>query len=305
MTALERVEYLGLRDCVRLTNGEVDVVMATAIGPRVLRYGRVGEHNVFGEWPDLTVETELGTFRPWGGHRLWAAPERMPGSYAPDDRPVEWSQRDDGEVWLGQAADAAGIEKVMAVSLAERGTEVRVRHVLTNRARLDITVAPWALSIMRPGGVAVVPQEPFRSHDDYLLPARPMVVWHFTDLADPRWTLGPRFVRLRPDPSRPQPQKVGMGNRQGWAAYHAGQTLFVKRFAFHEGGTYPDFGCNTEMYAAGGFLELESLGPLTTLRPGEATEHEERWSLIHGLDVDVDDATLDTALRRVLPNGTT
>ncbi len=46
--------------------------------------------------------------------------------------------------------------------------------------------------------------------------------------------------------------------------------------------TYPDFGCNCETYTAGTFIELESLGPLEVVAPGESVQHLERWSLFEG-----------------------
>ncbi len=52
---------------------------------------------------------------------------------------------------------------------------------------------------MAPGGRAIYPQEPYISHTEYLLPARPMVLWHYTDLSDPRFQLGDRFLRLSTD----------------------------------------------------------------------------------------------------------
>jgi hypothetical protein len=38
-------------------------------------------------------------------------------------------------------------------------------------------------------------------------------------------------------------------------------------------------------------MEMETLGPLTTLAPGESAEHAERWGLFPGRDPGTDDAT--------------
>jgi hypothetical protein len=127
----------------------------------------------------------------------------------------------------------------------------------------------------------IVPQEPKGTHADNLLPVRPMVLWAYTDLTDPRFSIGPRYVRLRSDPGRPEPQKIGLGNRQGWAAYAHGREVFLKRFAHQAGARYPDHGSNVEVFTAGAFIELETLGPLARLAPGEVAEHVERWEL-HG-----------------------
>ena len=113
---------------------------------------------------------------------------------------------------------------------------------------------------------------------------------------DPRWQIGPRFLRLRTDANRAGSQKVGIANRQGWAAYHRNGHLFVKRYDWNDSATYPDFGVNTEAYTAGAFVELETLGALVTLAPGGAATHEERWFMFR----DVEQPSSDDALQTVL-----
>ena len=85
---VEKVTYLNLPNCYKLSNGTVEVIVTTDMGPRVIRYGFVGEENVFAELPDAVVKTELGEWKPLGGHRLWSAPEAWPRSYAPDTGPL-------------------------------------------------------------------------------------------------------------------------------------------------------------------------------------------------------------------------
>jgi hypothetical protein len=87
---MEKIEYLNLPNCIRLTNGEVEVIVTTDVGPRIISYSLVGGKNVLGEHLNAKVETVLGEFKPYGGHRLWIAPENMPNSYAPDNVPVEY-----------------------------------------------------------------------------------------------------------------------------------------------------------------------------------------------------------------------
>jgi hypothetical protein len=53
----------------------------------------------------------------------------------------------------------------------------------------------------------------------------------------------------------------------------------VKRVSILAGARYPDHGCNFELYSDPEFLELETLGPLIELSPGQTVTHEEEWSL--------------------------
>jgi len=42
---------------------------------------------------------------------------------------------------------------------------------------------------------------------------------------------------------------------------------------------YPDNGCNFELYMCSRFMELESLGVMTHILPGECASHTETWHL--------------------------
>ena len=294
---MEKVSYLGQPNCYRLSNGTVAAVVTTDVGPRILRYGFLGGENILGEFPDLKVTSELGEWTAYGGHRLWTAPEAMPGTYSPDSLPVEFQIDGDRRIRLIQPLEQrTGIQKEMAVTLDAEGSRLTVHHKITNRSFWEVELAPWAITIMRYGGVTLLPQEPFRSHDEYLLPARPMTLWHYTDLSDPRWTFGKKFIRLRTDDTLEAPQKIGIANKQGWAGYWRNQTLFLKRVPYREGAQYPDYGSNVETYTAGSFVEVETLGPLERLQPGQSAEHTEIWSLHANVEIGNSESSLESAL---------
>lgn len=293
----EKVSYLGLPNCIRLSNGDAEVVVTTDVGPRIVRYAAAGGENLLGEFPDAAKPTALGEWKPWGGHRLWAAPESVPRTYHPDNDPVDHAV-EGGSVRLTQPLElATGLRKEMAVELAPSGFGVVVRHRITNGGMWPVELAVWALTVVREGGVVVLPQEPYAPHgDETLLPARSMVLWSYSDLGDPRFAFGRKYLRVRSDPGADAAVKVGVSNRRGWAAYAVAGSLFVKRYAYEEGAVYPDLGCNTEVFTAGGYTELETLGPLRRVEPGGAAEHVERWSLFTGVDVGGTDDSVDRAL---------
>jgi hypothetical protein len=276
---VQRIAIGDLGQGLRLRNAEVEVVCALDFGPRIVVYRRRGGSNALGDAPGAGVTTPLGHWRPRAGHRLWAAPERMPGSYAPDDDPVDAEIVGERSLRIAQWKDATGLEKEMEISIGATGSAVTVRHRITNRNAWSLEIAPWALTIMRPGGAAVIPSEPFLSHDESLLPARALGLWSFTDLSDPRWSFAPRALVLKPDADRKTPQKAGASNSLGWCACVWDGEIFVKRFDSDPQARYPDFGCNNEIYAEGDFLEIESLGPLRLLAPDATAEHTERWFL--------------------------
>lgn len=296
---MEKAPYGGWPNCIRLSNGTVELIATTDVGPRIIRFGFVGGQNMFKEFADMIGKTGGDEWRIYGGHRFWSAPEARPRTYFPDNAPVD-ADWDGKTLTLTPPPEAVnGLQKQMAVSMEASGA-VRVVHRMKNLNRWEIELAPWALSVMAQGGVAILPQEKFIPHTEYLLPARPLVLWHYTQMADPRWIWGNKFIQLRQDPSATTQQKAGLLNKQGWAAYHLNGELFVKRYTVDEKGQYPDFGCNTELFTNADILEVETLGPLTKLAPdGGTVQHEEVWSL-HKVKITEDEASIEQALKDIL-----
>lgn len=87
---LETINYAGWPNCLRLTNGIVDLIATTDVGPRLLRFGFVGEQNEFKEFPEHLGKTGGREWRVYGGHRLWHAPEHKTRTYYPDNFPVDY-----------------------------------------------------------------------------------------------------------------------------------------------------------------------------------------------------------------------
>ncbi len=300
---MEKVAYLSQPNCYKLSNGTVEAIVTTDVGPRVIRYGFAGGENMLAEIPGDKVVTELGQWKHWGGHRLWHAPEAMPRTYVPDNDPVDFEGVDDNSAHLIQPVEKeTGLQKEMTVTLDHAGTRLTIEHRITNRNLWPVEFAPWAITIMNGsgGGTVVLPQEPYISHDDYLQPARAMVLWHYTDLSDRRWRFGSKYVRLNVDPAQTQPQKLGLTNKQGGAGYFRNNMLFVKRFPFLEHAVYPDCGCNCETYTAGSFVEIETLGKMDRIDPGESADHIERWDVFKDVELGDTDAAAETSIKPLI-----
>jgi hypothetical protein len=275
---MQTMAYRGWPNCIRLANSRVELIATTDVGPRIVHLGLPGGDNIFGLMPDEAGKTGGDEWRIYGGHRLWHSPEARPRTYIPDNGPVT-AELDGSTLRLLPPLEAeTGIQKRLEITLMGDEPYVLVHHVLENRGLWPVELAPWALSVMGLGGVAILPQgaQPTAGN---LLPNRLLALWPYSDLQDPRITWGRRYLLLRQDPQRTPPFKVGLNATEGWAAYYRANQLFVKRFAYMPGLSYPDFGCSLEAYTCDRFLELETLGPLTRLEPGEAVEHSEHWFL--------------------------
>ncbi|MCW5936140.1 MAG: hypothetical protein KIT11_02390 [Fimbriimonadaceae bacterium] len=264
--------------CAWLSNGEVEAVVTLEVGPRVLRFGRPGGPNHFAVYERHAGLTGGDDYRSYGGHRLWTAPE-IPGiTNEPDNQPVALAETDDG-LRFSTPIGVAGVAKSMTLAWEEDA--LVVRHRVENQSSGLRPLAPWAISVMAPGGVCLFPLPEPRDHGDALQPGGPLVLWRYTDLSDPRWEIGRRIARLRQS-KEGAAQKVGSFVEQGWAAHTNFNEVFIKSFSAEAGKAYTDFGCNFEIFTRHDMLEVESLGTYQILSPGDSVEHVERWRLVPG-----------------------
>jgi hypothetical protein len=300
MARWELAPYGGWNRCLIAQHDGRRLVLSTEVGPRILHWSLDGGANVLGLIAEDAGVTGGGEYRLLGGHRLWHAPEAFPRCYEPDLAPVQCQYDDAGITVVQQTERTTGIRKSLRVEFLPGGS-VRIQHILRNDTLWPVELAAWAMTIVAAGTRLIVPQEPFQSHPEALSPARSMTLWSYTRMNDPRVVWGQLFIQLREDPGVDQKFKVGLGNRQGWAACWSAGSLFIKTFAFHAAQRYPDMGCNFETFTGAGILEVESLSPLRLLVPGAELVHEEVWHLWPLARLPENDADLQRVLEPYLP----
>jgi hypothetical protein len=254
-------------------------------GPRIVRLFVAGvDENQLAELPDFRTSTPFGEYFFRGGHRLWHAPEAMPRSYLPDDMGVQVEERADGVRLVQPTEAASGIRKCLDIQLHPEQAAVTLHHQLQNEGMWAVELAPWALTMLPLGGMAILPQQVGPLDPSGLLPNRHLVLWPYTRWQDPRLELHDDYLLLYAQPLLP-PCKVGYLNRQGWIAYVRNGVLFRKRFTPQAALPHPDFGCNAEFYCDDTFIEMETVAPLARLEPGQAVTHTETWEFATGIAV--------------------
>jgi hypothetical protein len=299
--SIEKTPYQGWPNCYRVANGEVELIITSDIGPRIMRFGFVGGQNLFKEYAGEMGKSGEAKWQHRGGHRLWAAPEDARRTYAPDNSPVQ-IHIEGNTLTATQPVEAdSGLEKQIAVQLDAAGTRATIVHRLKNMLPWPIELAPWALTMMTPGGMGITGFPPRGPHPQILPPTNPLVMWAFTDLSDPRWKVTRKYLMLKQDPQNKEPQKIGHFNPDTWGGYLLGTELFLKKSRAEPGRPFADFGCSFEIFSRHDILELETLGPLQTIAPGESVEHIETWSLHRGIEIaEFSDSELDRVLLPLL-----
>lgn len=289
---VEKVAYRGWANNLKIANGDAELIVTLDVGPRVISYRLADGKNLLKEYPDQVGKSGEPDWMIRGGHRLWVGPEDHTRTYALDNGPVQYEELGPGAVRFTPAPDRTyGIQKSYDVKLAPSGSKVEVVHRLTNIGSEPTDLAVWAITVMAPGGVEIIPLPPKRPHPGSpknarsaadFAPNQLMSVWPFLDFQDPRWHFGSKFITLTQKPDRGA-TKLGLAHQAGGVGYLLDGTLFVKRFAYEEGKTYPDGGVNFETFTNEDMLEIETLGPIVRLEPGQTAENTERWELFGGL----------------------
>lgn len=256
-----------------LENDRLRLDYLTNLGPRVIGLYLKGiEGNLLAETPEAHWPTPHGEYYLHGGHRLWTAPEDL-YTMCPEHG-VRISHQGE-QVHITGPVELSGLQKEMTIRLDNN--RVHIQHSVTWHGERPAAFAPWALTQARLGGMAILPF----SRLDGRLPDRNVVFWPYSAFRDERLELHDDLILVHGRWTG-VPFKVGTLTTKGWIAYALENVLFVKHFSAHKDGSFPDRSCNLETYVGETFIELETLGTLTELSPGDSMTHEETWELTAG-----------------------
>ncbi len=283
-TNVSLCEYKNYGKCVKIANEKVQVIVTIDVGPRVINYSFLDGKNImfedidriFSESGEAFERFGGGTWYTYGGHRLWASPEGYPRSYYPDNDPVPYKILENGAVFSPKEQKWNQYQMEIEITLDENSTEVNLKHRITNRAAWGVTLAPWCLTVLAPGGCEIIPQP---TNDTGLLGNRLLALWPYTKLTDKRLEFGDRYISLTQDTSNLDKLKLGINSEHGFSLYFVDGYMFVKKFTPQRNGKYPDGGMSFETFTNNLFLEMETLGEIQEIAPNETVEHCETWSL--------------------------
>jgi len=297
----EKVNFENWPNCVKLSNGNIELIVTTDIGPRIIRFGFVNGPNIMYVSPTDKGKTGGNDWRLYGGQRFWHGPEAAPRSYSPDNSKIKYAWNGTTLKLVQDVEPTTGIVKEMEITLSATANEVTVLHRMINKNLWAVELAPWAIASCAAGGHVIVPQEPYIDSSQYFLPARPIVIWYEGLMADPRIIWGNKYIQVKHDSVHTGAQKIGVLNKQRWGAYWNNNNLFIKKFSFDPNAQYTDYGCNNEVYVNGDFIELETLGPFVKIAPQDKTEHTEHWLLSRlGETINEDEITIEKVLTPIV-----
>jgi hypothetical protein len=309
---IDVTDYRGWQNNLRLSNGEVEVIVTLDVGPRIIAYRFPGGFNILKNYDSMMGGTGEKEWQIRGGHRFWLAPEDLTRTYFADNRPVKWEALGENAARLTAPPETEyGVQKEVELKLASKGSRLKVTLRVTNVGKEATELAPWGPTVMAPGGMEIIPLPPKKDHPGSpknanspadFAPNQELILWPYFDFADSRWSFGKRYIFLRQDVNK-GPTKIGLAHRMGWVAYLNSGTLFVKRFDYREGAVYPDLGTRYQTFSNEDMLEMETVGELVSLRPGQSASLVESWELFGNVPPVQNEADVDKFILPLLGGG--
>lgn len=265
---------------LELSNGKIVVGVTLDVGPRIIKLQKPDGENLMFEDVDDNVNKDVSavygegkTWHIYGGHRIWLSPESLE-TYYPDNAPVVSELKPNGAVFTPPAWTERGVQPLLDLEFTSDGAlEVRMR--VKNISDVTKKLCVWGLTVMKCGGTLTLP---LSTSDTGFLANRNLVLWHYTDIRDPRLTIANDRIVLTGSTEAESPLKIGTYLDEIRAFYRYGDTLFTKE-CISKPGEYPDFTCNFETYTSEFIHECETLSRAEEVAPGEEIVHTEKWRL--------------------------
>ena len=256
-----------------LSDGRTEVGAALDFGLRIVHLSCCGMPNLLYRQPDDCSDglTDPRGWRIFGGHRFWSAPE-SDKSYYPDREPVAYTITEDGAELRQKVDPWLREEKTIRIAFRPDGA-VCVRHCLKNCADAPVRAAAWGVSTTAGGGTVTIP---FAGQENGYNPQRTIALWGETSLADERLHFTADALTAEHLP-RDGYLKLGLYCTDARIIRHNLGQRFEISIPVHPIERCADFGSNIELFMDRNILEMETLGELVELAPGDETIHEEIW----------------------------
>jgi hypothetical protein len=279
--SVARISYHGWPDCYLIANGSVEAVVVPAIG-RVMQLRLKGEaEGAF--WANRALDGQLhnaasSEWMNFGGDKCWPAPQSAwpqhqgrdwPPPVAFDALPVAAVVVERGVVLTSSIDSGYGIQTVRRVELDPAQPIMRIATEFRKLSGAPVTVGIWTITQMSdPARVCIQLHAQSKLASGYvrMLEAEP------ADLK-----IDGRLLSL----TRHARQQVKVGS-DGSSLAWLGKNCVVRIDTEIGPGEYPDGGCVTEVYTNPDplqYVELETLGPLTTMNPGDRIEQTTAYTM--------------------------
>jgi len=220
------------------------------------------------------------------GVRAWyMEPKQVRMSPLPAHQPAEATLGSRSLTLVSAPAQKCGLQLTTKVELDASRPVLTVRHGFKNLSPEARRIAAWAINAVPATGVGLVPWATGKGT------MRAFLAFPGTDPAEPCLHLGSRALGIDfRVPPRKRWMKVGSNSDAGWAAFVWDSTALVTSVPHVAGATYPEGGGTATFYHFQGnakkrsYGEVENVGPLTDVKPGDTVWLHQTLELVGGVE---------------------
>ena len=269
---ITRENYHGWSNALAIRNSRAELVVVPEIG-RVMRFGLLGSDNVLWNDPSLygkPVNPDAPDWINFGGDKSWPAPEADWGLYtgrrdwhpppafdaAPNDARIDGHD----VVLLSPVDPFYGIQVRRRLHLDDREPKLTIATSYERVSGTPSKIGVWVITQFNHPQLVVIPK-----------PEKSIFPEGFVSFSEGPWTnvvASHRFIQITRDIARPH--KLGCdADELLWVGERT--MCLVSSPRVH--GEYPDRGASAEVYTNPDpkeYVELEMLGPLSRMKPGDS-----------------------------------
>jgi Domain of unknown function (DUF4380) len=279
---IQRIVYRGWQDCLLLSNSTVEAIIVPAVG-RVMQFRFTGE-DTGPFWENEQLDGRIKnrpTADEWlnfGGDKTWPSPQSEWGKqtgreWPPPDTfdsvPYHATIEHEQVLLTSEVDPHYGIRAERRVMLAANAAQMQITTEFQKVEGSPVHIGVWIITQLRePGRVFALLPDPTRFANGYIQQMSPVPKDVQRD---------GRLLSLKRDPA--QATKIGTeANSLLWMD----DRLAIRIRAEDSCGEYPNGGSRTEIYTNADplrYVELETEGPLSTLKIGDRVARTNTYTL--------------------------
>jgi hypothetical protein len=278
---------------VELTTPQLRLVAVHGTGPRIAWFGATGGESLLfwdeAQPPFYKRAMPGGTWNLRGGHRVWTArmgADEDDTTYRPDELPGTCEVRGDGFTVSGGKDPETNTRRSISVRVVA-DDRLEVVNAIVNEGDMLFGCGLWALTCTRPDADTryAIPLGDGGPWDTATITVFRCWAGHGTnsfreeqfELTDDAYVLTPRGRETKRMVQSPAGTIAMIDRRRD-------VTFAIRSDEPRPDAVYPA-GANLAMYVGpeNFMVEMETMGPYATLKPGRRLEHRQVWTLRKGL----------------------
>ena len=266
---------------LELRTAKARMVVVTEVGPRIAFFGAPGGSNLF-FW-DAAQTHRRGRWQLRGGHRVWTTrpgADEAEETYAEDNAACEVQTSSRAVRVTGTEHPTSRLRKSLEVRPLGDDT-FAVEHRVTNASDLLWAGGLWGLSCTLPGSSTRygIPLGDDSEWDAFSVVIPKRWAGHRSRVNDPQLQFTEDWLEIEPQGEECKRMIQAPHGLIGMSDPDAG-LAFIKRAAYEPAARYP-LNTNLAFYVGpqNFMVEMETMGPEVTLKPGASLLHTEIWAL--------------------------